>query len=126
MPPTHRTLADRRGKYAETAVCWWFRLSGYRIVARRWRAMTGEIDLIVRRRRLLVFVEVKYRFDASQNAIPSPAQRRRITATAALFLAKYQQFSDHSCRFDLVTVNHGNFFGIGRITHLKNAWQETA
>ena len=55
--------ADRRGHFAERIACWWLRLAGYQVVARRWRAVTGEIDLIAKRRHLLVFVEVKCRFD---------------------------------------------------------------
>ena len=55
--------ADRRGHFAERIACWWLRLAGYQIVARRWRAVTGEIDLVEKRRRLLVFVKVKYRYD---------------------------------------------------------------
>ena len=58
-----RVRADRCGHFAERIACWWLRLAGYQIVARRWRAVTGEIDLVEKRRRLLVFVEVKYRFD---------------------------------------------------------------
>ena len=54
--------ADCRGHFAERIACWWLRIAGYQIVARRWRAVTGEIDLIAERRRLLAFVEIKRRF----------------------------------------------------------------
>jgi hypothetical protein len=30
---------------------------------------------------------------------------------------------DAQCRFDLLIINHGRIFGVGRIVHLKNAWQ---
>jgi Holliday junction resolvase-like predicted endonuclease len=62
-----------------------------------WRCAAGEIDLIVK--------------------------RRRIRSAAALFLAKYPEISDAQCRFDLLIINHGRIFGVGRIVHLKNAWQ---
>lgn len=117
-----RVRAERRGHFAEYIAWCWFRLSGYRIIARRWRAATGEIDLIVKRQRLLVFVEVKYRFDSEQIATPSPRQCQRIRSTASLFLARYPNFSDFQCRFDLFIVNHGKFFGLGPIAHIKNAW----
>ena len=54
-----RVRADPRGHLAERIACWWLRLAGYQIVARRWRAVTGEIDLLAKWQRLLVFVEVK-------------------------------------------------------------------
>ena len=117
-----RVRAERRGHFAEFIAGWCFQLSGYRIMARRWRAATGEIDLVVKRRYLLVFVEVKYRFDSEQIATPSPRQCQRIRSTASLFLARYPNFSDYQCRFDLFTVYHGKFFGVGHITHIKNAW----
>ena len=116
-----RVRAERRGHFAEFIASWWFRLSGYRIMARRWRAATGEIDLVVKRRYLLVFVEVKYRFNSEQIATPSPRQCQRIRSTASLFLARYPNFSDYQCRFDLFIVNYGKFFGVGHITHIKNA-----
>ena len=51
--------ADHRGHFAEHIACWWLLLAGYQIVAPRWRAVTDEIDLIAKRRRLLVFVKIK-------------------------------------------------------------------
>ena len=54
-----RVCADCFGHFAERIACWCLRLAGYRFVARRWCAVTGEFDLIAERRRLLVFVEVK-------------------------------------------------------------------
>ena len=56
-----RRLAERRGRRAETLAAWYLRLKGYRILARRYRTPVGEIDLIVRRGRLVAFVEVKRR-----------------------------------------------------------------
>jgi Holliday junction resolvase-like predicted endonuclease len=60
-------------------------LCGYRILARRWRYTAGDIDLIVKRRQKLVFVEVKYRFRADQIVMPSSTQCRRIRSAVALF-----------------------------------------
>jgi putative endonuclease len=48
-----------RGRAAEGRVAWHYRLRGYRILARNARAGGVELDLIVRRGRRLVFVEVK-------------------------------------------------------------------
>lgn len=118
-----RRQAERRGHFAERTAGWWLQLCGYRILARRWRCAAGEIDLIVKRHRQLVFVEVKYRFHADQIVMPSSTQCRRIRSAAALFLAKYPEMSDAQCRFDLLIINHGRIFGVGRIVHLKNAWQ---
>jgi len=49
------------GRRGERRAAWFYRLRGYRIVERNLRMRGGEIDLIVRRGGLLVFVEVKTR-----------------------------------------------------------------
>ena len=118
-----RVRADSRGHFAERIACWWLRLAGYQIVDRRWRTVTGDIDLIAKRRRLLVFVEVKCRFDSQHIAAPTPRQCQRIRSTVSLFLARYTAFSNYQCRFDLLIVNHRKVLPVGCIAHIKNAWQ---
>src|SRR5436309_13652613 len=54
-----RGSTTARGRAAETRAAWHYRLRGYRILARNVRAGGVELDLIVRRGRRLVFVEVK-------------------------------------------------------------------
>jgi putative endonuclease len=57
--PTKRLSTSARGRAAERRVAWHYRLRCYRILARNVRAGGVELDLIVRRGRRLVFVEVK-------------------------------------------------------------------
>ena len=49
------------GRMGERRAAWFYRLRGFRIVACNVRTRTGEIDLIVRRWRTVVVVEVKTR-----------------------------------------------------------------
>src|SRR5512132_1023946 len=58
-PRAERQVAFRLGLSAETRAAAMLLAKGFRIVARRWRSPVGEIDLVARRGRLLVFVEVK-------------------------------------------------------------------
>ena len=58
-----RVHAERRKHFVEFIAGWWFRLSGYLITTRRWRAATNEVNLVVKQRYMLVFVEVSFRFD---------------------------------------------------------------
>lgn len=80
-------------------------IKGFRIVARRWRSPMGEIDLVARRRRLLVFAEVKARehFDAAAEAL-SGRQRRRIIAGAEAWLATHGEDASCEIRFDVILV----------------------
>src|SRR5436309_6450204 len=89
-PRPERRAAFRLGLSAETRAAALLLAKGYRIVARRWRSPVGEIDLVVRRGRLLVFVEVKARgrFDDAAEAV-TERQRRRIVAAAEAWLASH-------------------------------------
>ncbi len=60
--------AERHGRRAEFLSAWLLRLKGFRIIARHWKCSSGEIDIIARRGRLLVFVEVKARGNAGSAA----------------------------------------------------------
>ncbi len=84
----HRSVANLIGADAETLALWWLRLKGYRLLARRYRAPGGEIDLIVKRGHAIVAVEVKARatLEAACTAI-TPRQVQRIGVAFAHFRA---------------------------------------
>jgi putative endonuclease len=58
-PRPERQAAFHVGISAESRAAAFLIAKGFRILARRWRSPLGEIDIVARRRRLLVFVEVK-------------------------------------------------------------------
>ena len=60
-----RIAAERRGHRGERLAAWWLRLHGWRIVGQRLRVSVGEVDLVARRGRTVVFVEVKWRATAT-------------------------------------------------------------
>lgn len=100
-----RRAAFRLGLTAEVKAAALLLAKGYRIVARRWRSPVGEIDLVARRGRVLVFVEVKARGrldDAAESV--TPRQRRRIVAGAHAWLASHQRDVTRDIRFDVVLV----------------------
>jgi putative endonuclease len=76
------------------------------VVARNWRCADGEIDLVVARDALVVFVEVKAR---ASDRYGSPAlavdhrKQRRVRRLAAWWLAEHS-VSRSAIRFDVVAV----------------------
>jgi putative endonuclease len=104
-PAPQRQIAFRLGLSAETRAAALLMAKGFRIVARRWRSPVGEIDLVARRGRLLVFVEVKARgrFDDAAEAV-TERQRRRIAAAAEAWLASHAADLARDIRFDAVLV----------------------
>ncbi len=100
-----RKGAELWGRWAEALAAWRLRLSGYRILARRFRASQGEVDLVARRGRVLAMVEVKARADAGSAADALQSrQRRRIERAALAFLQRHPEFSALRLRFDLMLI----------------------
>jgi putative endonuclease len=104
-PRPERQVAFALGLSAESRAAAFLIAKGYRIVARRWRSGVGEIDIVARRRRTLVFVEVKARErldDAAEAVIVR--QQRRIIAAAEAWLAAHPDDINCDMRFDVMLV----------------------
>jgi putative endonuclease len=103
-----RRIAFRFGLSAESRAAAYLIAKGYRILGRRFRTPVGEIDIVARRRGVLVFVEVKAResFEAAAEAI-GPRQRDRIIAAAQSWLAAHPQDAGRAMRFDVVLIVPG-------------------
>jgi putative endonuclease len=107
-PRPERQAAFRVGISAESRAAAFLIAKGFRILARRWRSPLGEIDIVAKRRRLLVFVEVKARANLDEAAESvHMRQRRRIAAAAEIWLANHPDESIHDIRFDAILVAPG-------------------
>jgi putative endonuclease len=107
-PRPERQAAFRVGISAESRAAAFLIAKGFRILARRWRSPLGEIDIVARRRRLLVFAEVKARatIDEAAESV-NERQRRRIAAAAEVWLAANPDKSILDIRFDAILVAPG-------------------
>ncbi len=98
-----RQRAEGRGRRAEAIAAWFLRLKLYRILARRYRTPAGEIDLIARRGRTIVFVEVKQRPSEVEGLVAvTRTARRRISRAADLWIAAHPDAAGFDQRFDIV------------------------
>ena len=100
-----RKKAERAGRLGEWLAMLTLILKGYAILARRVRTGAGEIDLIARRGKLIIFIEVKVRRTESLalEAV-TPTARRRISRAAELWMAKRTTLKDYGWRFDIIAV----------------------
>jgi putative endonuclease len=100
-----RVAAFRTGLSAESRASLYLTAKGYRILARRYRTPYGEIDIVARRRGLLVFVEVKARatLDDAAYAV-TPRQQQRIVAAANAWLMDHPEHAALDMRFDAVLI----------------------
>ncbi len=101
----NRRIAFRTGISAESRAAAFLIAKGFRILARRWKSPVGEIDIVARRRSLLIFVEVKARPNLDDAAWSvTERQRARIVAAAEAWLARYADDRIRDIRFDAVLV----------------------
>lgn len=113
----NRRAAEQRGHWGETWGCWWLRLHGWHIVARRVRVRVGEVDIVARRGRILAFVEVKTR--ATQRELDLAIDLPRLRRVAAAMHALAPRFArpDDDIRLDVLLIAP---FSWPR--HVKNVW----
>lgn len=120
-PRLERVAAFRLGLSAESRAAMLMIAKGYRIVARRWKTPVGEIDIVARRRRDLVFVEVKARssLDAAAEAV-TDRNKQRIVGAAQFWLAGHPDDVSAFIRFDAIMVAPGKL-----PRHIVNAFDAT-
>lgn len=96
-----------RGREAEGAACRLLESLGISVVGRNVRAGGGEIDVVGRTGRTLVFVEVRSRegddFGAPEETVGF-AKRRRVIAAARGYLREIPPTSWDEARFDVIAV----------------------
>ena len=120
-PRPERIAAFRVGLSAESRAAAYLIAKGYRILARRFRTPVGEIDIVARRRDVLVFVEVKARakLDDAAEAVTDRG-KRRIVAAAEAWLAAHPGDVNRVMRFDAVLVAPGKM-----PRHIPGAFEAT-
>lgn len=124
--PTRRRKSERgraahaRGHAGEALAALFLRLKGYRILARRFRARGGEIDIVARRGPVLVFVEVKAHMEeqASLAAVHTGTQARILRA-AEQFAMAHPRVAGLAWRFDVIAVPR-----LGWPRHLRAAFRQ--
>jgi putative endonuclease len=111
------------GLRGEEIACAYLEKKKYTIVARRFRLFHGEIDIIARDGKTLVFVEVKARADESfgrpEEAV-TPGKQRQVRKIALGYLVENPLGGD-ACRFDVISI----LFGDGsdyRLEHFIDAF----
>jgi len=114
----NREAAEKRGRGAETLACWYLRLHGWRILARRARVPGGEVDIVARRSRTLAFVEVKARNSETAASFALDPWRLRRVVTAAERLAPRFMRDGDDIRIDALFIVPGRW-----PRHLANVWQ---
>jgi putative endonuclease len=101
------------GEQGEELVAQWLATKGAKVLHRRWRQRTAEIDLIAQKADgLLLFIEVKTRGQGSWDSNGLLAVDRhkqgKILLGAQLFLGRNPELADCNCRFDVALVQRSS------------------
>ena len=96
---------DSLAKIAENVAAKFLRNKGYTIITRNYRSATGEIDIIARDGKTLVFVEVKTRMadDPMPEDQVNQSKQHQITKSAKQYLTRYGH-PQPPARFDVVAI----------------------
>lgn len=113
-----RRAAEQGGRRAERLAAWWLRLKGWRILAVRARTPVGEVDLVARRGRILVFVEVKARAGEAAAELALDEWRLKRVARAAEALAPRYARAGDDIRIDAIFIVPGRW-----PRHLPDVWR---
>lgn len=110
------SLSYHAGFAAEGSVERDYEGRGFEVLARRWRGLGGEVDLIARENGTVVFIEVKKSksHDRALNML-GMRQMRRIVSAASEFLGTQPKGQLTPSRFDVALVD-----GVGAVKIIEN------
>ncbi len=104
------------GILAEKITIIYLILKAYKILAWRYKTRFGELDIIAKKGREIIFVEVKARKkDTNLEEILRDRQTKRMVNAAQYFMSKNSKFREYQLRFDFIFVN--KFYWV---RHYKN------
>lgn len=107
-----------KGYFSELNVINFLISCGYKILKHRYKTPLGEIDIIVQKDNIIVFIEVKFRqkMKYAYEAI-SDRQKARTFAAAEIFIQKNEKTCEgKEFRFDAILLD------ASKMKHIENAW----
>lgn len=97
-----------KGMHYEELALDYLKRAGLKLICRNFNCKQGEIDLIMREKTTLVFVEVRYRnnknYGSAAESVNANKQRKLVKA-ASIYLSKHKLWNTE-CRFDVVALSH--------------------
>jgi putative endonuclease len=93
------------GIISEMFVVLYLSFRGYIILKRRYKTVSGEIDIIAKRGNKISFIEVKSRMKNEQlDYAFTQTQAERIRNAGSIYLSKNIKFRNYENSFDLIKV----------------------
>ncbi len=99
----------KQGEDAEAACCRYLKSQGLKLLSTNFSCRAGEIDIIMLDKKMLVFVEVRFRknnlFGGGLESI-TPSKQLKLRKTAEFYLQQNTQYKN--ARFDVVSMSKNN------------------
>lgn len=104
------------GQYGEDMACHFLQQEGFTIITRNWHCPFGELDIVAQSKKLLLFVEVKYRKKSSFGGVIysiTPAKLRKMRKSIECYLQQNPHRGD--IRADAILIEDNQ-----PLQHIKN------
>lgn len=116
---------NKLGGWGEDIALGFLKKLGYRAIERGYRTRFGEIDLIVKDKEYIVFVEVKLRKNSNfgeAREFVNAAKQRRLRSTAEIWLSENE--TELQPRFDVIEIYAPDGIKTKKpeISHIENAF----
>jgi putative endonuclease len=124
MPDNSGKISYQRGRWAEQIALEYLLTEKLKLLDRNFRSASGEIDLIMQDKSIILFIEVRYRSSNHFHTALESINRKkceRIIITSNQYLSQNRGASRMDCRFDVVAIS-GNQ-KTPDIEWIKNAFQ---
>lgn len=81
----------------------------YKAIPLKWRYKTklGEVDLIMKSKDIIVFIEVKYRSNGEFFDLIAEHDLRRIRSAATIYLKRHPRYQNFRARLDICYLGKG-------------------
>lgn len=104
---TVRTPQQQLGDWAEQCANYHAQQQGFRLITQNYHCRGGELDLILVKNQLLVFMEVKARsnqhYGLATEMLTTSKQKKMMIAIQH-FLQHYPEYANYDYRFDLFAI----------------------
>ncbi len=112
------TNSYETGRQSEDWAVDYLSKAGWTIVARNFRGRRGEIDVVARHGKVLVFLEIKGSLRQPRVEAVQARQIRRVRGAAEEFLARHRLPLDSEVRFDVLLIWGPPY----QVSHLQDAF----
>lgn len=113
------------GDYGEDIGITLLKEKGYYILDRNFRNKYGEIDVICKFKDMIIFVEIKSRYNSSFGK-PSEAvtysKQKKIINICKYYIYKNKLFN-YNCRFDVIEIYFNTKNDLSNIIHIEDAFR---